>query len=220
MSTKDFGGQVIPFYGGKYPSLFEIERRCMDRDGLVIQHLDQELPSGLVLDVGAGNGFTAIRLCSSERTVVALEPDPAMADPSLPLVWVQGVAQDLPFHDDTFHAAYATWAFFFDGVSDIDKGLSELERVVKHGGKLIIVDNAGDDEFCSLASTNIASNRLWWRNRGFEDTLIPTSFRFDSLDEARRLLGFYFGDGVASSNRKKVIEYNVVAYSKPVTKCL
>jgi hypothetical protein len=39
----DFYNQLIPFYGGKYPYLFEIERRCMDRDGKVIRFLDQIL---------------------------------------------------------------------------------------------------------------------------------------------------------------------------------
>ena len=80
MSGSGFEGQIIGFYGAKHPSLFEIERRCMDRDGLVIQYLDRELPEGFVLDVGAGNGFAAIRLCSSSRTVVALEPDQGMVD--------------------------------------------------------------------------------------------------------------------------------------------
>lgn len=80
MTGSGFEGQIIGFYGAKHPSLFEIERRCMDRDGLVIQYLDRELPEGFVLDVGAGNGFTAIRLCSSSRTVVALEPDRGMVD--------------------------------------------------------------------------------------------------------------------------------------------
>ena len=50
---------VIPFYGADEPELFAIERRAMDRDGLVIDALHELLPPGLVLDVGAGDGFTA-----------------------------------------------------------------------------------------------------------------------------------------------------------------
>ena len=218
MTGSGFEGQIIGFYGAKHPSLFEIERRCMDRDGLVIQYLDRELPEGFVLDVGAGNGFTAIRLCSSSRTVVALEPDRGMVDEAVPLIWARGVAQDIPFHDNTFHAAYATWAFFFDGVSDIDKGLAELNRVVKNDGKIIIVDNAGDDEFSALAGKSTGSDPRWWRNRGFEATVIQTSYRFDSLEEASRLLGFYFGDAVAHRNSTTEIEYKVAVYSTKVRK--
>ncbi len=51
---------VIPFYGADDPDMFAIERRAMDRDGLVIAALDAALPGGLVLDVGAGDGFSAL----------------------------------------------------------------------------------------------------------------------------------------------------------------
>jgi SAM-dependent methyltransferase len=209
----DFNNQLIPFYGGEHPHLFEIERRCMDRDGKVIRFLDQVLPPGLVLDIGAGNGFTATRLNRPERLVIPLEPDPLMVDHSQPLVWAKGVAQAIPFHDRTFDAAYATWAFFFDGVADILQGLNDAKRVVKSNGLLVIVDNAGDDEFCALASRNIASNRAWWKEQGFQETILHTSYRFDSLEEANTLLSFYFGEEVRKQNKKTEIDYDVAVYT-------
>ena len=218
MNLGDSQERIIRFYGPDHPDMFEIERRCMDADGLVIRHLDSELPKGLVLDVGAGNGFTAVRLCSATRQVVALEPDPGMVDSRLLLPWVRGLAQDLPFPGNTFHAAYATWAFFLTGVPGTDRGLEELRRVVKNGGKLIIIDNAGDDEFSSLAIRSTASDRDWWMERGFDETIIHTSFRFDSLEEANRLIGFYFGEEAAARNTGTEIEYRVIAYSTTVQK--
>ena len=211
-NKREFGNRVIPFFGGKQPRLFEIERRCMDRDGKVIDFLDQHLPDGPVLDVGAGNGFTAIRLTTPKRTVVPLEPDENMIDLNIPLVWTRAVAQDMPFHNSAFHAAYSTWAFFFEGIDTIKDGLSELDRVTKSDGRIIIVDSAGDDEFCALSPKNIASNPDWWKSQGFQATIIETSFRFDSLEEANELLGFYFGDDFRKRNRKTEIEYKVVAY--------
>jgi SAM-dependent methyltransferase len=218
MNSGKSGEHIIRFYGSSHPAMFEIERRCMDRGGLVIRHLDSELPQGLVLDVGAGNGFTAIRLRSPARQVFALEPDPGMVDSGLPLPWVRGLAQDLPFRSNTFHAAYATWAFFLAGVPGTDRGLDELQRVVNNAGRIIIVDNAGDDEFSSLATRRTASDPDWWRERGFDETLIRTSFRFDSLEEANRLLGFYFGAEATAGNTRTEIEYRVVAYSTTVRK--
>src|SRR5690625_3891996 len=138
--------KLIPFYGGENPTLFEIERRCMDRNGKVITFLDSVLPHSIVLDVGAGNGFTAEKLNRQHRLVIPLEPDEKMVDHTKNLIWTKGVAQAIPFHSNTFDAMYSTWAFFFDNVPNIEDGLREVKRVVKKGGLIVIVDNYGDDE--------------------------------------------------------------------------
>jgi len=137
---------VIPFYGADEPELFAIERRAMDRDGLVIEALHELLPAGPVLDVGAGDGFTAERLGTS-RSIVALEPSADMlARADLP-ARVQGEAEHLPFVERAFDGAYATWAYFFTRDWDPTRGIVELDRVVRPGGPLAIVDNLGGDAF-------------------------------------------------------------------------
>ncbi|MBP3951699.1 class I SAM-dependent methyltransferase [Bacillus suaedae] len=205
--------KIIPFYGGVNPELFEIERRCMDRENKVISYLDKALPNGKILDVGAGNGYTAEKLIFEKRTVIAMEPDEKMVDTKKKLVWSRGVAQKIPFHSNTFDAMYSTWAFFFDGIADIDEGLNEVERVVKDDGKIIIVDNYGNDEFTSYSPHDITSSVSDWVRRGYDYEIIDTEFIFDSIEEARRLLTFYFGEPGNQVNKKR-IEYKVVAYTK------
>jgi len=209
---KDLHSKVIPFYGGEKPRLFEIERRFMDRDGVVLRFLDHILPSGWVLDIGAGNGFVADSLTGRNRTVVAMEPEPKMIDKRASLLWSRGVAQGIPFHDDVFAAAYATWAFFLPGVGHKLEGLAEVRRVVIPNGVIVIIDNAGDDEFCSLSKTTISNDGKWYASHGFERRVLETSFRFDSLDEARELLGFYFGEDIRDAIKKPEIEYKIAAY--------
>jgi SAM-dependent methyltransferase len=183
---------VIPFYGADDPAMFGIERRAMDRDGLVTGALDATLPHGLVLDVGAGDGFTAERL-GRARTIVALEPSAGMIG-GRSLRWVRGEAEHLPFRDASFDGAYATWAYFFSRDWDPSRGVAELDRVVRAGGPLAIVDNLGGDAFAAMADTDISADPTWWSARGFETHAIETAFRFDDLEEARRLLGFFFGE--------------------------
>ncbi|RSK31868.1 class I SAM-dependent methyltransferase [Bhargavaea beijingensis] len=213
----DSSSKIIPFYGGIKPKLFEIERRCMDRKGKVIEYLDERLPDGLVLDVGAGNGFTAEKLSREGRLVLPMEPDEKMIDRSKNLIWCNGVAQSIPFHANTFDAMYSTWAFFFDGIKDIDEGLSEVERVVKDGGRIVIVDNYGDDEFCSYSPNDITSSVDPWVQRGYEYEVIHTEFIFDHVREAKELLTFYFGEQGNQVNTT-TLEYKVVAYTKVLSK--
>lgn len=209
----DKNSMIIPFYGGLRPELFEIERRCMDRHGKVIEYLDAVLPGGVIIDVGAGNGYTAERLLRDNRLVIPMEPDEKMIDLDKNLIWSNGAAQSVPFHSHTFDGMYSTWAFFFGGITDIEDGLKEAERVVKKGSPLVIVDNYGDDEFSSYSPNDISSSVSEWVERGFEYEIINTEFVFNSVDEAKKLLTFYFGVQGESVNKTR-LEYKVVAYTK------
>jgi SAM-dependent methyltransferase len=184
---------VIPFYGAGDPAMFAIERRAMDGDGLVIAALDSLLPAGRSLDVGAGDGYTAMRLRSG-REVVAMEPDAGMIAATTPLAWVRGDAAHLPFRAASFDAAYATWAYFFSRDWDPTPGIAELDRVVAAGGPLAIVDNLGGDAFAPMAEADISADPSFWAAQGFELREIDTSFRFADMAEAETLLGFFFGD--------------------------
>ena len=196
---------VIPFYGTEHPEIFRIERRTMDRAGLVIDALDRCLPaSGRVLDVGAGNGHMAGHLTTTGRVVHPLEPASEMIDTNAGLPWIQGEAEHLPFRDLTFAAAYATWAYFFTRNWDPIPGLRELHRVVRTGGPILIVDNLGDDEFSALTSEEISADTSFWVNQGFACHAIDTWFEFDDLGQARKLLGYYFGERGIAGARERV----------------
>lgn len=198
---------MIPFYGSDDPEMFAIERRAMDASGRVIERLDQVLPGGVVLDIGSGNGFTAERLSTPARTVVAAEPAAGMVDRSKRLPWVRSIAQQLPFRDGAFDAIYSTWAYFFPDFMDISEGLTEARRVTAPGGLVVVVDNAGDDEFSAMASRPGHSAISTWHDLGFDTEIIDTAFEFETLEEAERLLAFYFGGSVLPALR---VEYRVV----------
>ncbi|NND02181.1 MAG: class I SAM-dependent methyltransferase [Acidimicrobiia bacterium] len=202
---------VIPFYGATDPSMFAIERASMDRAGLVIERLDAMLPSGRVADIGAGDGFTADRL-SEGRHVVAVEPSAGMLRSDRALTWVRADAEQLPFKRGVFDAAYSTWAYFFSRNWDPTPGLAELHRVVLTGGSVLIVDNAGDDEFTELAAGDISADPEFWRAQGFTMEVIETAFEFETIEEAKLLLGFFFGE-TGLRNTQLRVGFNVALFA-------
>jgi SAM-dependent methyltransferase len=205
---------VIPFYGADDHDLFAIERAAMDRAGVVVDHLRRNLPAGVVLDVGAGDGFTAEALSSPERAVVAVEPATGMIRTDRPLAWAAGVATALPLRSASVDAAYATWAYFFTGPGwDPSPGLSELDRVVRRGGPLVIIDNLGGDEFSAMAPHDIHADVEQWAALGFDLTELETSFEFESLDDARLLLTHFFGP-VPEDKVRTSIGYRVGAFTR------
>lgn len=100
---------------------------------------------GTALDVCCGTGDLAIELrraVGPSGRVVGLDFSPGMlafAERKCPAVeWVQGDALDLPFADATFDAA--TVGFGVRNLADLDRGFSELARVVRPGGRVVCLE--------------------------------------------------------------------------------
>lgn len=106
-------------------------------------------PEGsLVLDVGAGTGDLTVELArQGARRVVALDLTPAMliagrakalANGATQTRWLAGDALQLPFRDATFDAV--TNAFVLRNLADLQRGLDEMARVLRPGGRLVCLD--------------------------------------------------------------------------------
>jgi SAM-dependent methyltransferase len=104
-----------------------------------------EVQPGRVLEVGPGPGELSERI---ERElgadVVALDISERMVE----LTRARGVeaivgdVQQLPFPDGAFDCAVAAWMLYH--VPDVVRGIAELARVLRPGGRLVAVTNGAD----------------------------------------------------------------------------
>jgi SAM-dependent methyltransferase len=95
-----------------------------------------------ILEVGSGPGELSARLDRElGADVIAIDLSPRMVD----LACRRGVdarlgdVQDLQFADETFDCVLAAWMLYH--VPDLDRGLAELARVLRPGGRLVAVTN-------------------------------------------------------------------------------
>ena len=106
-------------------------------------------PGHLVLEVGVGTGEDAremAKLVAPTGQVVGLDLSQILLDValqrtqgmSLPLRFVQGDVHQLPFTDNLFDRCYADKTF--EHLPNPKLAISELIRVTKPGGQLVIVD--------------------------------------------------------------------------------
>jgi SAM-dependent methyltransferase len=96
-----------------------------------------------VLEVGGGPGELAARIADELGASVV------MVDISQRMVALArdrgvdarvGTVERLPFPDESFDCAVAAWVLFH--VPNVDRGLAELARVLRPGGRLVAVTNA------------------------------------------------------------------------------
>lgn len=99
-------------------------------------------PTDHVLDVCCGTGDIATRLAHRAERVVGCDFSPEMLAEARArtsqVEWVQGDALDLPFPDASFDVV--TIGYGLRNLADFDRGIRELLRVLKPGGRLLILD--------------------------------------------------------------------------------
>jgi demethylmenaquinone methyltransferase / 2-methoxy-6-polyprenyl-1,4-benzoquinol methylase len=106
------------------------------------------LPAGeRALDVGAGTGDLALALARAGPSgrVTAVDLAPAMLDRAreradVPIQLLVGSAEALPFADAVFTCAVA--GFAVRNFGDLSRGLAEMRRVLRPGGRAVVLELA------------------------------------------------------------------------------
>ncbi len=152
----------------------------------------QDLPlsaEARVLDIATGTGEFARAMAPHVATVVGLDATDAMMEQGKRFIeqarignisFQKGVVQELPFEDGSFDIVSSRYAFHH--FSDPRPVISEMVRVCKPGGHVIIVDIIVPDE-----ATAVESNYYEWlcdqsHTRALDPGEFETYFRLFGLE--------------------------------------
>ena len=153
-------------------------------------------PGDRVLDACCGTGDLAVAAQRAGARVTGLDFSERMLErarrKSAEIEWVQGHALALPFQAGAFDAA--TVGFGVRNLDDLERGLAELRRVLRLGGRLAIL------EITKPSGLLAPFYRLWFDGfvpllgkvlpGGAAYTYLPASVRrFPGPDELAGLLG-------------------------------
>jgi ubiquinone/menaquinone biosynthesis C-methylase UbiE len=198
--------QVIPFWGPEQVDLLGLMTQAIDPEQRISSAMQAIAPlkDRVLLDVGAGVGDRTILYARLAAHVYALEPDPE----ALPILRgrvkssgasnvtvVPAGAEAIPLEDNCVDVAYATWSYFFGPGSE--PGLLEVERVVRPGGDIVVVQNYGHDEvshFWAPRESECEGWPPWFIDHGFSYQVVDTVWSFRTRDEALAVLEFLWGE--------------------------
>ncbi|ALD62717.1 class I SAM-dependent methyltransferase [Glutamicibacter soli] len=99
-------------------------------------------PGERILDLAAGTGTSSVPLAKAGARVTACDMSHGMLAEGRKrypeLEFVYGDGHDLPFEDNTFDAV--TISYGLRNIDDTEKALSELHRVTKPGGRIVVAE--------------------------------------------------------------------------------
>ncbi|OLT47848.1 methyltransferase type 11 [Saccharomonospora sp. CUA-673] len=189
---------------------YELENRVHDVDGAIWRELERRAPwAGRdVVDLGCGDGFHLPRMAAAARSVLGVEPHPPLVgraqrrvDGLANVTVKRGRAQRIPAADGSVDVVHARTAYFFG--PGCEPGLREVDRVLRPGGTLVIVDldtrhaPYGEWMLADLPQYDPDAVDAFFAAQGFECRRVETRWVFPDERAVEAVLGIEFSPRVA-----------------------
>jgi SAM-dependent methyltransferase len=219
----------LPLTGPEQMALFDLLAQAIDPQQLVPATMAAIAPveGYVLLDIGAGIGDRTIPYAQLAAHVFALEPDPSILPVLRGRIKSSGLTnvtvlpnsvEAIPLDDASVDIAYATWSCFFGPGSEL--GLSEVERVLRPAGTLLVVQNYGRDELAQAWTPDEAECETWvswFEEQGFACDIVDTVWQFSNPEQAVSVLEFLWGERArtyALQSHKAEYQYKVAIYHR------
>lgn len=203
--------------GERYEALISRE----DYQGNIQRAIDEIVNvDGLdVLDLGAGTGRLTLLLAPRVKSILAFDVSVEMLRVGQRRLaasrlsnWQFGLAdhRQLPVKDHSADLVVSGWSVSYLAVwnperahQELDTWLVEMRRVLRDEGKIILFESLGTGNDSPLRLEHVESTYQWLDQNGFQNKWIRTDYKFESLDEAIDLAGFFFGADMANKVRER-----------------
>jgi ubiquinone/menaquinone biosynthesis C-methylase UbiE len=144
-------------------------------------------PGERVLDIGSGPGLLASQLAAAvgpsgsvsgvdvSDSMLAIARARPPADGSAPLEFLNAPAEALPHGDAGFDVAVSTQVYEY--VEDVPAALAEVHRVLREGGRVVILDTDWDSIVCHSGDRRRTERVLAAWDEHLVDPYLPRTLR-------------------------------------------
>ncbi|MGI8659030.1 MAG: class I SAM-dependent methyltransferase [Candidatus Limnocylindria bacterium] len=183
---------------------------AIDPDRKVLGALERITPLGgkRIADVGTGIGHFPMLLARRTGRTYGVEADPSLraeaqrraAEAHQPNVRiVEGTAISLPLRDGAVDVVLTS---LIDPDARFIPAIAEAERVLRPGGRLIVIGHYGRDDVSALLEPEVVAHTAaatrhrtgWWVRNGFKIKVVHARLDLSDLTTAHALLPLLYGD--------------------------
>ncbi len=118
--------------------------------------------------------------------------------------------RNLPIAERSVDVVIAGWSFCYladwypeTWRSELDKGLTELERILKKTGEILIIETEGTGFKTPHPPPQLEAYFVYLSDKGFFRSWVRTDYRFFTMEEAIRTSRFFFGEELAKEVEQK-----------------
>ncbi len=204
---------IYAHHADQYEALIARE----DYEGNILKTLSQirRLDGLDVVEFGAGTGRLTLLLAPLVKSIRAYDGSQHMLDVAIAKLkgsgfthWQAEAADNrsLPAADHSADLSIQGWSFGHycswypeSWRDEIGKALAEMERVLRPGGTIIMLETLGTGRETPQPPTQGLADYYAWieSEHGFTRQAIRTDYQFESLAEAEKLTRFFFGAELA-----------------------
>ena len=202
--------------GDRYEALIARE----DYQGNIQQALDEivNVDNLDVLDLGAGTGRLAVMLATRAKSVRAFDVSEEMLrvcrsrfEASGLSNWRVDVAdhRSIPVESHSADLAVSGWSVSYLAVwnpdswrVELEKWLDEMKRVLRPNSYIVLYESLGTGNESPVLLPHLEKFYPWLNEAGFQNKWIRTDMKYESLEEAVELSGFFFGEEFGEKVRR------------------
>ncbi|MFH1185121.1 MAG: class I SAM-dependent methyltransferase [Chloroflexota bacterium] len=186
-----------------------------DHEGHILKTIREILPpEGLdILDLGTGTGRLAALMLARARSLLAFDLSPNMLTVARDEFrrlgpkhrWLAAAADHrrLPLASGTADLIVSGWSVSYVAIwhpdtwrREVDMWLTEAARVLRPKGRVILFESLGTGNASPERLPHLEDFYDWLDHVGFAKTWIRTDYRFETVELAEELTGFFFGEAM------------------------
>lgn len=203
-----------------YYELFSIAE---DGENKVADYLKKHVLKKIVLDAGCGTGkFLPIIEKSCDKYIgVDLSNEQlikAKSKSKKDSLFINSSLENIDLDENSVDIIISTWVLgTITDLNERNKCLSNLKRILKPKGKIILVENDENSEFEEIRNRT-KDNRTkdyndWILSKEFKVVKrIDTYFNFNSIEEAKTCFQIIYGETIANKVINKRINHKIIIF--------